>query len=1123
MNDRLATVPTPASSKARWETEVFVLGGADRKQLRRRIDEFRASLKGGEDAEPAELASSCADTLEHGGKRLAIVAGGLRELSERLARASQRLEAPDCVQINDSQGIYFFDKPLGPQGGLAFLFPGEGSPYLNMAADLLPHFPEVREHYDLCDRISLAVGQHSEPISRRFFVPENLAESERKEAERRLGSVRNAVAGALVTNWAFYRILGRLGLQPTAVAGHSSGEISALAAAGCIEADDGLFARLFALGDVLEEEESQGHIAESILLGVAAGRDQVAAVIDGTSGTAFIAIDNCPHQTVVAGPAEKMVEVEQQLTAKGILHDRLPIRRPYHTPLFADHVEPIAAMFRSLDFRPPRIPVYSCTTGRRFPEDPERIRRLAVEHWTSCVQFTGLVRRMYEENVRVFVEVGPRGNLTSFVEDILRRHPVAALAANVPHQSGITRLNHVVGQLVAHHVPVDLRQWYDRRPFHSRSPGAGAPAPRPSAGSPREAVVLRHFQVMEQFLQLQGDIQRRFVERVRRVGRPSPGDRPPGQATPKPTAPMFGKIVRHEPGQLVVMRRLMDLDEDLYAGDHTLGGRDASAVDANYHGLAVMPMAFSLEMMAEVASFLIPDRLTVEFRNVLLRRWIPLFEEPVTLEVTALVVPGGHVVGGLGKTTQVAIEIRDLGNGRHPGPQNPSVEATVVLAEHYPAAPLAEEFALSGERRCRLGYRELYESERRLFHGPRFRAVDRVVRMGDEGIEGSLVALSHAALFRSTSRPNLLLDPILIDASTHILGCWHLSLPDQTGRVVFPYQLGKVQFFGPPPAKGSQVDCRVTITDSSARQVSHRIDLLGSEGSLWCRIDPAEYWRFYWPAEYVAFFRHHEAFRVCTDWSSALPVPAADVRTASADGPNEAVCVKVSPPFDIVEPVVRAALARVSLSPGEWQQFYGLTGADRERTDWLFARIAAKDCIRTLWEKRYGQRLFPADLEIKTDKDGRATACLRGRPDAVLPRVSIACADKTIAALAAFGRCVGLALARIDARDSTVELTAFDDQEQELLDRFGDRRDEVAARFRCAKEALAKALGPEKSGPPWECVVCQFDPATNIVWIRRKSALAAADASSENRFAVRTVRNEDLVAATILAFVDEES
>ncbi len=222
-----------------------------------------------------------------------------------------------------------------------------------------------------------------------------------------------------------------------------------------------------------------------------------------------------------------------------------------------------------------------------------------------------------------------------------------------------------------------------------------------------------------------------------------------GAATTRvPVWPLLGEIIRHEPGRELILRRSMDVNEDLYAGDHTLGGRDASGVDPTQHGLPFMPMAFSLEMMAESAASLLPGRLVIGLKRIRLQRWIPFDDEPITLELTARV--------RIEKPDEVAVEIRDLGNAVRPGNADvPAVVGTVLMGTRYPEPPPPEEFSLTHERPCRFTPHQLYAGERRLFHGPLFEALDSTDRQGDEGIEGHLRTLPHTGLFRSVPRAGL--------------------------------------------------------------------------------------------------------------------------------------------------------------------------------------------------------------------------------------------------------------------------------------------------------------------------------------------------------------------------------
>ena len=97
-----------------------------------------------------------------GPARLGLVVESPDDLREHLrGRSSPKLGDPACRSIRDARGIYFWDEPLGRAGTLAFLFPGEGSQYPGMLADLCPHFPEVRAVFDTADRVARESGERA--------------------------------------------------------------------------------------------------------------------------------------------------------------------------------------------------------------------------------------------------------------------------------------------------------------------------------------------------------------------------------------------------------------------------------------------------------------------------------------------------------------------------------------------------------------------------------------------------------------------------------------------------------------------------------------------------------------------------------------------------------------------------------------------------------------------------------------------------------------------------------------------------------------------------------------------------------------------------------------------------
>src|SRR3546814_1218173 len=89
--------------------------------------------------------------------------------------------------------------------------------------------------------------------------------------------------------------------------------------------------------------------------------------------------------------------------------------RDWSSDVCSSDLKPLADAFRAycqtLDFGHGTNIVYSASTCAPFPDDAEGIRELAARQWEHPVRFTETVQRLYEDGFRVFLEVGPSGNL----------------------------------------------------------------------------------------------------------------------------------------------------------------------------------------------------------------------------------------------------------------------------------------------------------------------------------------------------------------------------------------------------------------------------------------------------------------------------------------------------------------------------------------------------------------------------------------------------------------------------------------------------------------------------------------------------------------------------------------
>src|SRR5262249_36548160 len=150
------------------------------------------------------------------------------------------------------------------------------------------------------------------------------------------------------------------------------------------------------------------------LVAVGSDSETVAAIVERIEGEIYLAMDNCPQQAVIVGEERAVRPAIEQLRTRGLIYERLPFDRPYHTPLFRPYAEPLRSFFGRWITAPPRVRAYTCATAGPFPDDLGRIRDLAVEQWMRRVDFRQTVEAMYADGVRLFVEVGPRGNLSAF-------------------------------------------------------------------------------------------------------------------------------------------------------------------------------------------------------------------------------------------------------------------------------------------------------------------------------------------------------------------------------------------------------------------------------------------------------------------------------------------------------------------------------------------------------------------------------------------------------------------------------------------------------------------------------------------------------------------------------------
>jgi [acyl-carrier-protein] S-malonyltransferase len=274
---------------------------------------------------------------------------------------------------------------------VAVLFPGQGSQYAGMADPWTAHGAGravLEEVSELLGRDVVAGCRDEEALASTGFVQPAL----------------------FACDLAAFRVLEAEGVRAGAAAGHSLGELVALAAAGALDLADAV-AIVAERGRAMDAAARARPGTMTALLGPTL--EEARAICEEARGddVLVVANENAERQAVLSGSVAAIERAEALARERGARAIRLRVAGAFHSPLMEPAVEPLRARVAAARFRPPRFPVASNVSGA-LEDDPEVLRDLVVRQVVSPVRWEAAMRALAAAGFDAFVEAGPGDVLT---------------------------------------------------------------------------------------------------------------------------------------------------------------------------------------------------------------------------------------------------------------------------------------------------------------------------------------------------------------------------------------------------------------------------------------------------------------------------------------------------------------------------------------------------------------------------------------------------------------------------------------------------------------------------------------------------------------------------------------
>ncbi len=435
--EEAATAPfsashTPSTSR---DYHLILLSAKTDSSLEKAAENLVAYLK----ENPESNLADAAYTLQVGRKHFPY---------RRISVCSHRDEAVENFSSPGSGKVFSFTlKAKENKKEVIFMFPGQGSQYINMGLEIYRGETVFRKEMDCCFNILKRLVD--EDIKEIIFPTREIEGSKEKINQPFIAQLL-----IFIFEYSLARLIMTWGLKPQAMIGYSFGEYVAACLSGVFSLEDAL--KLVVLRGQLIEEAEPG-----AMLSVPVTKEELLPLL--ISEELSLAIDNGPS-CIVAGPTGAIDTFERELREKKYLCMRVPNSRAMHSKMMESISKKLEKELEKVTLNNPQIPFISNVTGTWVREGEVTTPGYWAKHLKQTVQFADGIKELLKNEEAIFLEVGPGRDLSALTVRYIEDNPKQRVLDLVRHpQKEISDMYYLLqrlGRLWLYGVKIDWNGFY---------------------------------------------------------------------------------------------------------------------------------------------------------------------------------------------------------------------------------------------------------------------------------------------------------------------------------------------------------------------------------------------------------------------------------------------------------------------------------------------------------------------------------------------------------------------------------------------------------------------------------------------------------------------------------------